>query len=139
MKKLLMTAAVLAATMMMTSVSAQVTTCKALDNDSDNDPDNKTVVYDWSRKPHKIHRPTHKDVTADVSYDAASSFLTVSFPSNSQGGTVEVYRDGEKVAGITANGGTTFSCTLREYGVGNYTVIVYSGNTVVESKNYTVE
>jgi hypothetical protein len=51
---------------------------------------------------------------------------------------VEVYRDGAKVAGITANAGTTFSCVLREYGEGNYTVIVSSGNTVVDSRNFTV-
>ena len=65
--------------------------------------------------------------------------LTVSFSSSSQGSTVEVYRDGAKVACVTTNGGTTFSCTLRDYGTGNYHVIVSSGNTVIDSKNYTVK
>ena len=76
--------------------------------------------------------------SAAVSYDAASTTLTVKFPSKSQSGTVEVYRNGAKVAGITTNGGTTFSCRLREYGTGNYTVIVSNGKTVVDSKNFTV-
>ncbi|MBR4326772.1 MAG: hypothetical protein IKP73_14735, partial [Bacteroidales bacterium] len=58
--------------------------------------------------------------------------------SYSHGGTVEVYHDGEKVAGITANSGTTFGCVLREYGTGNYNVIVSNGNTVIDSKNFTV-
>ena len=74
-----------------------------------------------------------------ISYDAASTILTVKFPFNSQGGTVGVYRNGAKVAGITANGGTTFSCKLREYGTGNYNIIVSSGHTVIDSKNYTVK
>ena len=63
----------------------------------------------------------------------------VKFSSSSHGGMVDVYRDGEKVAGVTANSGTTFSCILREYGDGNYNVIVSNGNTVVESKNFTVK
>ena len=74
-----------------------------------------------------------------VSYDEASTTLTIKFQSNSQGGTVEVYHDDEKVAGITANSGTTFSCILREYGEGNYNVIVSNGNTVMESKSFAVK
>ena len=74
-----------------------------------------------------------------VNYDTASTTLTVRFQSNSQGGTVEVYHDDEKVAGITANSGTTFSCILREYGEGNYNVIVSNGNTVIDAKKYTVK
>ena len=74
-----------------------------------------------------------------VNYDTASTTLTVKFQSNSQRGTVEGYRDDEKVAGITANSGTTFSCILREYGDGNYNVIVSNGNTVVESKSFAVK
>ena len=74
-----------------------------------------------------------------VNYDTASTALTIKFQSNSQGGTVVVYHDDEKVAGIAANSGTTFSCILREYGEGNYNVIVSNGNTVVESKSFTVK
>ena len=88
-------------------------------------------------KPHGCVIP-HKPTAAIVSYNAVSTILTVKFQSNSQGGTVEVFRDGTKVAGITANAGTTFSCVLREYGVGNYNVIVSNGNTVIDSKNFTV-
>ena len=87
-------------------------------------------------KPRFSVRP--HSASASVSYDAASTTLTVKFPSNSQGGTVEVYRDGAKVAGISTNGGTTFSCRLHEYGAGNYNVIVSNGNTVVDSKMFTV-
>jgi hypothetical protein len=86
-------------------------------------------------RAHRSIRP-HKPT---VSYDEASTTLTVRFQSNSHGGTVEVYHDEEKVAGITANSGTTFSCILREYGEGNYNVIVSNGNTVVESKSFTVK
>ena len=84
--------------------------------------------------PHRSIR-LHKPV---VSYDEASTILMVKFSSSSHGGMVDVYRDGEKVAGVTANSGTTFSCILREYGDGNYNVIVSNGNTVIYSKNFTV-
>ncbi|MBR4271751.1 MAG: hypothetical protein IKQ30_02830 [Bacteroidales bacterium] len=95
---------------------------------------NNSVIGHSTPRPHRSIR-LHKQT---VSYDEASTTLTVNFQSNSQGGTVEVYHDDEKVAGITANSGTTFSCILREYGEGNYNVIVSHGNTVMESKNYTV-
>ena len=88
-------------------------------------------------KPHGCVIP-HKPTAAIVSYNAASTTLTVKFCQISQSNTVEVYRDGAKVAGITTKGSTTFSCRLREYGAGNYTVIVSNGKTVVETKNYTV-
>lgn len=87
--------------------------------------------------PHRSIRP-HVPTPCNVSFDAVSTVLTVKFPSKLQSGTVEVYRDGAKVAGITTNGGTTFSCILREYGDGNYNVIVSNGNTVIDSKNFTV-
>lgn len=95
-------------------------------------PNEKHTIWTpkFSVRPHRA--------SASVSYDAASTTLTVKFPSKLQSGTVEVYRDGAKVAGITTNGGTTFSCCLREYGTGNYTVIVSNGKTLVDSKNYTV-
>lgn len=97
-----------------------------------NNPDERRigVLPKFSARPHKT--------SAIVSYDEASTMLTVQFSPNSHGGTIDVYRDGEKVAGITANSGTTFSCVLREYGTGNYNVIVSNENTVVESKNFAV-
>lgn len=95
---------------------------------------------DWTTlpRPHRSHKP-HRGSAANVTYEATSTVLTVKFLSNSQGGTIEVFHDGAKVAGVTTNGGTTFSCTLREYGTGNYNVIVSNGNTVIDSKNYTVK
>lgn len=88
--------------------------------------------------PHKNVRPSHRTKSCDVSYDEASTILMVNFPSNSQGGIVEVFHDGAQVAGATSNGGTTFCCILRDYGTGNYTVIVYNGNTVIDNENCTV-
>ena len=95
---------------------------------------------DWTTlpRPHRSIKP-HKPASSAISYDAASTVLTVKFLSNSQGGTIEIFHDGAKVAGVTTNGGTTFSCTLREYGTGNYNVIVFNGNTVIDNKNYTVK
>lgn len=90
-------------------------------------------------QPHGSIRPPHWTKSCDILYDAASTVLTVKFPSNSQGITVEVNRNGAKVTGITSTGGTTFICALREYGTGNYNIIVSNGNTVIDSKNYNVK
>lgn len=83
-----------------------------------------------------INKPIKPSV--NVSYNISSTVLTVSFSSISNGGTVEIYRDGVIVAGISAGGGTTFSCMLNEYGEGDYYIIVSQGNTVVYSKNITI-
>ena len=130
MKRIVLTAALIAAIGAMTETPAQI--CKNAKSSHDNNG-----TEDWHR-PHKSWRHRH-GFRVETNYDEVSTMLTVSFPSNSHGGTVEVYRDGAKVAGITANGGTTFSCVLREYGEGDYTVIVYNGNTVIDNKNYTVK
>jgi len=99
-----------------------------------NNPDERHIGL----KPRFSTRPSVQE-TAAVSYDAKSTVLTVKFPYNNNGGTVEVYHNGAKVAGVTANGGTTFSCKLRDYGTGNYNVIVSNGNTVIDSKYFTVK
>jgi len=88
-------------------------------------------------RPSKCVRPAFKS-SVRMSYDESSTLLTVDFPQNSEKSTVEVYRDGVKVTGITAGGGTTFSCTLKDYGEGEYDIIVSKGNTVVYSKNVSV-
>ncbi|MBQ3657487.1 MAG: hypothetical protein II956_11670 [Bacteroidales bacterium] len=94
--------------------------------------------------PTKFPDPTRKIInepikpSVNVSYNISSTVLTVSFSSISNGGTVEVYRDGVIVAGISAGGGTTFSCMLNDYGEGDYYIIVSQGNTVVYSKNITI-
>lgn len=127
MKRIVIIAAFIAAAGAMTNASAQVLTMS-------NDKKNKIGTGD-NHLPHRSVR-LHKPL---VSYDEASTMLIVQFSSHSHGGTVEVYRDGEKVAEVTANSGTTFGCVLREYGDGNYNVIVSNGNTVIYSKNYTVQ
>ena len=129
MKRIVFIAAFIAATGAMTDTSAQVTIMRSIRNNGD-----KTGM-----PPPRQCARTYKCVVSLVSYNASSTLLTVKFPSNSQGGTVEVFRDGTKVAGITTKGGTTFSCRLREYGAGNYAVIVSNGKTVVDSKNYIVK
>lgn len=86
--------------------------------------------------PHKNIRPPHWTKPCNVSYDAASTVLTVKFPTN--GGSVTVSHNGAQVASMTAGSGTTFHSELRQYGTGNYTVIVSNCNTVVETKNFTV-
>jgi hypothetical protein len=88
-------------------------------------------------RPHGCVRPG-RQIPVRVSFDDSSTLLTVNFPSNTEGGTVEVFCNGSKVAGITAGGGTTFSCILKDYGAGDYDIIVSSGNTVVYSRNITV-
>lgn len=135
MKKILTIAMLIAAGTAM-DVSAQIrpnlninTTCKA-----EGKYGNQKILP----IPHRSHKP-HRGSAANVTYEAASTVLTVKFLSNSQGGTIEVFHDGAKVAGVTTNGGTTFSCVLRDYGTGSYNVIVSNGNTVIDSKNYTVK
>ena len=88
-------------------------------------------------EPHLSIRP-HRQNPIHVSYDESSTILTVDFSHCSNGGTVEVYRDGVKVSAMTAGGGTTFSCVLNDYGEGDYDIIVSRGNTVVYSRNVIV-
>ena len=128
MSKIIRFIFILGIIIMSANVSASAQRYKRLCNIPD---ERRTGVLPKSSvRPHKT--------SAIVSYDEASTMLTVQFSPNSHGGTIDVYRDGVKVAGITANSGTTFSCILREYGDGNYNVIVSNGNTVIDSKNFTV-
>ena len=86
--------------------------------------------------PHKCPKPNSKP---QVSYNSASTVLSVSFHGNRQGGKVEIFRNGAKVINISASAGTSLSYVLLNYGKGDYTVIVSSGNTVVYSGSYNVE
>ena len=72
-----------------------------------------------------------------VSYNSASTILNVSFPTNGQGGKIEIYRNGVKVVNTTAPAGTSLCYMLRKYGKGEYAVVVSYGNTVVYS-NYVL-
>ena len=86
---------------------------------------------------HRNIRP-YKQMSVNVSYEDSSTLLTVDFPFNTEGGTVEVFCDGSKVAGITTGGGTMFSCTLQDYGIGIYNIIVSNKKTVVYTKNVVI-
>lgn len=104
------------------------------------------VQTDFDKKPtthdEKYHRP-HKclsvNTTPKVSYNSVSTVLNVSFPSDSQGGKVEIYRNGTKVVNANAAAGATLVYTLRNYGNGCYTIVVSSGSTVVFTGNYNVK
>ena len=87
-------------------------------------------------RPHKSPKPNTKP---QVSYNSTSTVLNVTFSASSQGGKVEIYRNGVKVVNITAPAGASLSYVLRNYGKGDYTVIVSQGNTVVYSGSYNVE
>lgn len=89
-------------------------------------------------KPPRSIRPI-RNTTYSVSYNNATTNLTVDFRENSSTYQVEVFRNGSKVAGMSASGNTTFSCTLKNYGIGNYDVIISSGGTVISAKNYIVK
>jgi len=128
MKKILLAAAIIAVSGAMTELSAQIST-----NSRDSEGDGGRN-YPLPHKKPKPNKPTY----INAFYDSSTTVLTVNFPQNSNGGTVEVLRNGAKVAGITAGGGTTFSCRLKDYGVGDYNIIVSRDNTVVYSKNITV-
>ena len=87
-------------------------------------------------RPHKSPKPNTKP---QVSYNSTSTVLNVTFSASSQGGKVEIYRNGVKVVNITAPAGASLSYVLRNYGKGDYTVIVSQGNTVVYSNCVTVK
>ncbi|MBR6082801.1 MAG: hypothetical protein IKP62_07750 [Salinivirgaceae bacterium] len=90
--------------------------------------------------------PTHRGIraqcpnttTPSTNYNSASTSLTVKFPATS-GGKVEIYRNGAKVVTANAAAGAMLSYTLRNYGRGNYTVIVSSRNTVVYCRSMNVK
>ena len=93
---------------------------------------NPVVIYPT---PKGIAKKLPKSTAA---YNAASTALTVKFPSTNDG-KVEIYRNGTKVVSTVAPAGATLNYVLRNYGKGNYTIIVSQGNTVVYSNNVTVK
>lgn len=123
----LLAAAMIAVSSAMTDASAQISKKCIQSNDGG---------YRF-HLPHRSIRP-HRQIPVRVSYDSSTTLLTVDFPQNSEKSSVEVFHNGVKVTGITAGGGTTFSCTLKDYGEGEYDIIVSKGNTVVYSKNVSV-
>ncbi|MBO7143484.1 MAG: hypothetical protein J6W13_01470 [Salinivirgaceae bacterium] len=63
----------------------------------------------------------------------------MTFPTNGQGGEVGIYRNGVKVVNTTAPAGATLNYALRDYGKGDYSIVVSQGNTVVYSNNVVVK
>ncbi len=101
------------------------------------DFDKKTTTHD--EKYHRPHKCLSVNTTPKVSYNSTTTALNVSFLSNSQGGKVEIYRNGTKVVSTNASAGAMLCYMLRNYGKGNYTIVVSSGKTVVYSNNVTVK
>ena len=95
-----------------------------------------TTTENPIRRPYKCPKPNSKP---QVSYNCASTALSVSFHGNRQGGKVEIYRNGAKVVNTSAPAGASLSFVLRNYGNGDYTVIVSQGNTVFYSNCVTVK
>lgn len=137
MKRIVLIVALIAATGIMTDTSAQIFNLLSIANDNVNN-NGGSDEKGFHPHPHRGGKHRHP-FQVETNYDEASTILTVSFSSRSNGVTVEIYRDGARITGIIANSGTTFSCILRDYGTGNYTVVVSYGNTVVGCKNYTVD
>ena len=73
-----------------------------------------------------------------VIYNASTTTLTVKMPAITSG-KVEIYRNGVKVVDATVAAGSNFFFVLRNYGAGNYKVIVSYGNTVVYGKTMKVK
>ncbi len=94
-------------------------------------------IYPPSRG-YYVKRPCTKNTTPTTSYNSATTTLTVKFPATN-GGKVEIYRNGAKVVNVNAAAGAMLSYTLRNYGRGNYTVIVRNRNTVVYYNSMNVK
>lgn len=75
---------------------------------------------------------------ATITYDATSTALAVKFSATS-GEKIEIYRNGSKIVNAIAAAGETLYYTLRNYGKGNYSVIVSSGNNLIYSATYTIK
>lgn len=128
MKKVFLMAAILAVSGLMAEVSAQTT--------GETDSGNGNSYDIFHHKPHKCPKPSK---TPQVSYNSSSTVLNVSFPTNGQGGKVEIYRNGIKVVNTTAPAGTSLCYMLRNLGKGEFKIIVSQGNTVVYYGNYVVK
>lgn len=87
---------------------------------------------------HPPHRGSQTNSEPQVSYNSASTVLNVSFPTDGQGGKIEIYCDGSLIVSENAAAGTSLCYLLRKYGNGEYVIIVSSGNTVVYSNSLTI-
>jgi hypothetical protein len=128
MRKKIFMAAILAVTNVMTDALAQTVEEEVASDTNTGD--------DGYHKPHKSPK---MNWMPKVSYNSASTALSVTFPANGQGGKVEIYRNGTKVVDATVAAGANLSYVLRDYGNGDYAVVVSFGNSVVYSGNMVVE
>jgi len=87
----------------------------------------------------RTHKCNRNNRTPNVSYNSASTVLNVEFPTNSQGGRVEIFRNGIKVVNATVPAGASLNYVLRNYGKGEFTIIVSQGNTAVYSNSVIVK
>ena len=127
MKKMILWAAILAAFCATSKVSAQ------RNGGGTSGGDNNDTEF------HTPHRGVQTSCEPQVSYNSTSTVLNVSFPVNSQGGKVEIYRNGIKVVNATVPAGASLNYVLRNYGKGEFTIIVSLGNTAVYSKQVIVK
>lgn len=100
----------------------------------DGDDDNTKTIH----RPRGVKRK-NTEMRPQLSYNSVSTVLNVLLPANSRDGKVEIYRNGARVVSANAPASATLSYVLRNYGTGNYTVIVSQGNTVVYSNNVVVK
>lgn len=100
-------------------------------NNGNTPPEKPEKYYRPHRCPHPINSPA-------ATYNDATTALTVKFPATC-GGKIEIYRNGAKVVSTNTPAGAMLCYMLRNYGKGNYTVIVSSGNTVVYSRSMMVK
>ncbi len=129
MKKVFLMAALFAVSGVIAEASAQT---KSVVSKTSND-------NNYDDRYHRPHKCLRINTSPNVSYNSASTILNISFPSNGQGGKVEIYRNGAKVVGTAAPAGASLSFVLRNYGKGDYSVVVSSGNTVVYSNSVVVK
>ena len=97
-----------------------------------------TIWHPTFPKTNSCYQKDKQLPNVTASYNSSTTQLSVAFGAG-QGGKVEIYRNGAKVVNATAAAGASLSYVLRNYGNGNYTVIVSQGNTVVYSENVRVK
>ena len=82
-----------------------------------------------------VKRP---NIQPTVIYNASTTTLTVKMPAITSG-KVEIYRNGVKVVDVKVAAGANLNFVLRNYGKGNYAIIVKQENSVVYSSSVEVK
>ena len=97
-----------------------------------------TIWHPTFPKTNSCYQKDKQLPNVTASYNSSTTQLSVAFGAG-QGGKVEIYRNGAKVVDATAAADVTLNYVLRNYGKGEYTIIVSRGNTVFYSKQVTVK